>query len=180
MSKPVKSMIIDLYQRQFADLDGAVLIDIRGITANDTRQLRSSFAKNDVKITVVKNSLARKALTGTSLEAINELIEGPTAVVSGGESVVNVARDLIDFVKKMPNLQIKGAVMEGTVFGAKDVDRLSKFPTRVEAQAQVIQVILSPAGNIISAATSAGNNIASILKTIEEKLEKGEAVTKVA
>ena len=50
---------------------------------------------------------------------------------------------------------------------------------REEAQAQIVQLLLSPAGQVIGAATSAGGSIAGILKTMEEKLEKGEAIAKV-
>jgi len=179
MSKPVKKMIIDMYQQQFADIDGALLIDIRGVDANTNRDLRASFAKSEVRITVVKNALARHAFTGTELEPLNEMIDGPTAVVTGGESVVTVARELIDWAKKIEDLEVKGAIMEGVVFGPDDIETLSKYPTREEAQAQLIQVVIGPAGAVIGAATSAGSNIASILSAIEEKLEKGEVIEKV-
>jgi large subunit ribosomal protein L10 len=93
---------------------------------------------------------------------------------------VEVARVLLDQVKSLPKLQIKGAIMEGEVYTADQIDALSKFPTRDEAQAQVIQVILGPAGQLIGAALGVGNQIASILKTMEEKLEKGETIAKIA
>ena len=58
--------------------------------------------------------------------------------------------------------------------------RLSDFPTREEAQAKVVSVVLAPAQNLVGAATAPAKNIAGILKTIEEKLEKGEAIAKVS
>ena len=180
MSKPVKNMIIEMYREQFRDLNGAVLVDIRGVTSNDGMKIRDGLLKKGIRVTVVKNSLARKAFEATGLEPMNELMEGPSAIVYGAESVVNVARELLDFVKKYEKLQFKGALMEGSVFGPDQLEALSKYPTREEAQSQIIQVILSPAGQIIGAMDSAGGQIASILKTIEEKLEKGEAITKVA
>ena len=71
-------------------------------------------------------------------------------------------------------------VRRATVEDPDQITALSKFPTKEEAQAQVIQVVLGPAGQVIGAATSAGANIASILKAVEEKLEKGEAIAKIA
>lgn len=180
MSKPVKNMIIEMYREQFRDVTGALLVDIRGVTSNDGMKLRAGLLQKGIRVTVVKNSLARKAFEATGLEQMSDLLEGPSAVVYGEQSVVNIARDLLDFVKKYEKLQFKGAIMDGTVFGADQLDALSKYPTREEAQAQIIQVVLSPAGQVIGAATSAGSQIASILKTIEEKLEKGEAIAKVA
>jgi large subunit ribosomal protein L10 len=180
MSKPVKNLIIDMYRKEFADVTGAVLIDIRGVDSEQTQKLRTGLRKKSIKITVVKNTLARKSFEKTVLEPIGSLLEGPSAVVYGADSVVSVARELLDVVKKIETVQLKGAVMDGEVYGAKDIEKLSKFPTKAEAQAQVIQVFLSAAGNVISAATSAGNNIAGVIEALEKKLEKGEAVTKVA
>lgn len=179
MSKPVKNLITEEYRRRFADLDGCVVIDIRGVNAHQNNELRAGLLKEQVRVTVVKNSLAKTALSGTAMEKLGQLLDGPCALVYGGESVVNIARTIIARVKEIQALEVKGAIMEGEVYTADQVEALSKFPTRAEAQAQVIQVILGPAGQVIGAALSAGSAVASILKTIEEKLEKGEAIRKV-
>lgn len=181
MSKPVKQMIIDLYRQTFEGVEEAVLVDIRGISANDNNEFRGDLvSKNGIRVTVVKNSLAKKAFEGGPLEPLADMLEGPSAVVHGGESVVNVARELIDWAKKVEAIEFKGAVMEGVVFGADQIKALSEYPTKDEAQAQIIQVVLAPAGQVIGAAVSAGNDLAGVLKALEEKLEKGEAITKVA
>ncbi len=180
MSKPIKSLIKKSYQERFGDLSGAVLIDIRGVDSNTNNTIRAELAKKEIRVAVVTNNLAKAVLSETDLKGIEKLLEGPTALVYGGSSVVAVARELIEKAKAITNLQVKGAIMDGQLFGPNEMEALSKYPTREEAQAQVIQVILGPAGQLISAATSAGANIASLLKTIEEKLEKGEAITKVA
>lgn len=181
MSKPVKNMIIDLYRKQFADISGAVLIDIRGLNSKQTLSLRSGLAKKQIRVTVVKNNLARKAFDDMPLKAAGPLMEGPVALITGADGVVTVAREVVEMVKKLDKVTLKGAVMDGEVFDAKDVkERLSKYPTRVEAQCQVIQIILSPAGQVIGAATSAGSQIAGVIEALEKKLEKGEAVAKTA
>jgi large subunit ribosomal protein L10 len=180
MSKPLKQMILDMYRKEFDGVNDALLVDIRGIEANDNNAMRQGLAGKDIKVTVVKNALAKTAFKDTGLAHLDEMMSGPSAIAHGADSVVTVARELITWAKKLKELEIKGAVMEGTVFGPNEIDALSKYPTRDEAQAQVIQVVLGPAGQVIGAATSAGSNIASILKAIEEKLENGEAITKVA
>lgn len=176
MSKPIKNLIVETYRRKFDGIDGAVVVDLRGVSANNNNALRGGLAKDGIRITVVKNSLARKAFVDTVLDSVNELLDGPCALAYGGGevSVVNVARALIDKVKGLENVSFKGAVMEGVVFGPDQVEALSKYPTREEAQAQVIQVILAAAGSLIGAITGAGGAIGGILKAIEEKLE-GEA-----
>lgn len=178
MSKPVKQMMIDWYRQHLSDLDGAVLVDIRGVKSKDNNDLRSQLNQQGIKVTVVKNSLAKAAFRETGLEPLNGLLDGPSALVYGGESVVNVARELVDWAKKLQQLELKGAVMEGTVFGPDQVETLSNYPTREEAQAQVIQVILGPGSQVVGAATAAGGNIAGVLKTMIEKLENGEEIKK--
>jgi large subunit ribosomal protein L10 len=179
MSKPVKEMIIDDYRKRFDDLDGALIVDIRGMTANQNNDLRLGLHKKQIRVTIVKNTLAKKAFNGTKLEALGPGLEGPSALAYGAESVVDVARELVEWARKIKQLTLKGAVLDGTYYdGAEGVKRLSTFPTREEAQAKVVQLVLSPAGNLVRAATSPGSNILGIVKEIRERLEKGETIAK--
>lgn len=181
MSKPVKEMIIGDYQRRFADIDGALVLEIRGIDANENNAFRLGLLEKNVRVTVVKNTLARKAFVGTGLEAMAPVLEGPSALAYGGESVVDVARAVIDWAKKVKNLTLKGAVLDGELFeGEAGVKRLSEFPTRDEAQGTVVQLVLTPAGNIVSATTSPGSKVLGIVKEIEERLERGETIAKAS
>ena len=130
-------------------------------------------------MTVVKNTLAKGVFRESDLEPLNEILEGPCALAFGAESVVEVARALVDKAKEI-DFEFKGAVMDGQFFGPNQIEALSKYPTREEAVAQVVQVILSPASNIAGALNSAGGGIASCLEAIVDKLEKGEEIKKSA
>ncbi|MFP4145611.1 MAG: 50S ribosomal protein L10 [Phycisphaeraceae bacterium] len=179
MSKPVKNLIIESYKQRFADVTGAVLIDIRGIEANENNTLRNGLAEKQIRVTVVKNSLAKKAFEGTDLESVDELLEGSAAMVyptDGDVTVVNVAREMVDWAKKLPKLEFKGAIMDGILFGPDQVEDLSKYPTREEAQAQTVQLLLSPAQNLVGAITGPGKKVASLIEAIREKLESGEEI----
>lgn len=169
MSKPVKQLVAASYRSRFADTDGAVLIDIRGVKSNHNNELRAGLAADGVRVTVVKNSLARQAVADTPLQDLGELMTGPSAVVYGGESVVQVARKLIELAKGIENLEFKGALMEGQMFGPDQIDALSKYPTRDEAIGQAVQLILSPGSNLVATALGPGRKIASLVKAIQEK-----------
>ena len=69
MSKPIKELIIDDYRKRFQELDGALVVDLRGIEANDNNDLRCGLHSKAIRVTVVKNTLARKAFAGTKLPA---------------------------------------------------------------------------------------------------------------
>ena len=71
MSKPVKEMIVADYRKRFEGLKNALMIDIRGIEANTNNELRIDLSKSDIQITVLKNSFAKTAFSGTDLEVLS-------------------------------------------------------------------------------------------------------------
>jgi len=177
MSKPVKEMIIADYQKRFQGLDGALVLDIRGITANENNQIRGGLIEKEIRVTVVKNTLAKRALVGTALENIGPALEGPSALAFGGTSVVDVAREVVAWAKKIKTLNLKGAVLDGIYFdGQAGVKRLSEFPTKDEAQATVVTLILSPARKLMGAVKGPGGKIMGIVKEIQTRLEDGKAI----
>lgn len=179
MSKPVKDMIVAEYEKRFAEVDCAVVIEVRGMDANDNNAFRGILAKNDIRVTIVKNSLARMAFTGGPLEELNQSLVGPSALVFGAESVVDVARELVKCAKQFNALTLKAALLDGEFFeGDSGVRRLSDFPTRDEAQANIVAIALSPFKNIVGASNAPGGNILGIVKQIQEKLESGEGISK--
>ena len=180
MSKPVKEMIMEDYKARFEGLDGGVVVDIRGIDAENNDALRAGLREKDIRVTVIKNTLAKKVFEGTSLDGLDPALEGPSALAYGADSVVDVARAIIDWAKKIKELDLKGAILDGNYFdGDAGVKRLGDFPTKEEAQAKVVQLVLSPAGNVVGGAKGPGGAILGIIKEIEERLEKGEAIAKV-
>ncbi len=179
MSKPVKELMIRDYQERLGDTSDALVLSIRGIPANDNNNLRKELAKQDIHITVVRNNLFKHAFAESDLVSLAPVMEGPSALAYGAESVVDVARELVKWAEDIELLELKGAVLDGHLFeGEEGVKALSKMPTREEAIAQTVTLFLSPARNLVGAAKGPGSKVASIIKALEEKLEKGEAITK--
>lgn len=180
MSKAVKELLMRDYEALLGDVEEALVISVRGVASGPTNRLRLGLAKKNIKITVVRNSLARKALTGTKLAGLTDLLEGPSALAYGAESVVDVARELVDWAKKTENLELKGAILDGEVFtGKAGVEALSRYPTREEAIGKLVTLVLSPAQRLVGQAKGPGSRLAGVLKTIEEKLEKGETIARI-
>ena len=181
MSKLVKEMMVREYRERFGDISQALIVDIRGIEANDNNALRLELHAKNIRVSVLRNTLAKDAFSGTDLEALVPGLEGPTALCYGGDSVVDVARELVDWAKKVENLDLKGAILDGEYFdGAEGVKRLSTFPTREEAQAKVVQIVLAPGAKLVGAALSPGRNVLGVVKELQERLEKGQAIEKKA
>lgn len=179
MSKPVKEMILRDYKSRLEGCEDAMLISIRGVGAIDTGKLRRDLGAKSIKVTVIRNTLGRKAFEGTSLEPLSKLLEGPSAIAYGGQSVVEVAREIVKIIETIPAIELKGAVLDGQLFeGKAGVTELSKFPTRDEAIGKVVTLIVSPGRKLLAQIQGPGSTIAGIIKAIEEKLEKGEKIAK--
>lgn len=180
MSKLIKEMIVEEYRRQFDGVTDGVVVEIRGMDATANNSFRNELRGKEIRVAVLKNSLARKAFDGGPLEGISGQLKGPTALIWGAESAVDVARELVDWAKKVEEIELKAAILDGELFeGAAGVKQLSTFPTRDEAQGTVVTLLLSPFRNVVGAATSPGSKILGAVKTIQEKLENGEEIAKV-
>lgn len=181
MSKTVKKIIMRDYQGRLDGIEDAMVISIRGVKGTDTTRLRGQLRKKNIRVTVVQNNLARKIFDGSGLEPLSKFMTGASAIAySSEESVVNVARQIVAAIKDFPLIELKGAVLDGMLFeGKAGVEELSKYPTREEAIAKSVTLILSPARNLAAQIKGPGSQVAGLIKAIETKLEKGEAVAKV-
>lgn len=171
MSKPVKEMMRKVLTQRLEGVTSVAVVDLTGIDANTTNEIRSLLTEKSISLNVVRNSLARQAFKEVGLEAAVDLLAGPCALAWGGESIVSVVRELRDIGKKVSNLTVKGALLDGDVFGADRMVELSNFPTREEAIGQVIGAAMAPAAQIASCLIAPGGAIAALLKTIEESAE---------
>jgi len=181
MSKQIKDMIIRDYKVRMEGFQDAAIVSLRGVNGLDTTKLRTALRAKQIKMTTVRNQLAKQAFKGTGLSALEPLLEGSSVVVYGGQSVVELSRELVAILATMPTVEIKGAVLDGTVFkGRNGVEELSKFPTRVEALGQAVGILLGPGRKLLAQIKGPGAGIAGIIKAIETKLEKGEAIARTA
>ena len=168
MSKPVKDMIASEYGRRFEGVTGAVVVEIRGLDAKATTSMRGTLRSKGIKVTVVKNALARRTFKGGPLAALEKALKGPSAMLTGQESAVLVAREIVKLAEAEKKLVLKGALFDGEYYdGDAGVKKLGSFPTKEEAQAKVVTLLLSPARQIMG-----------VVKTLQEKLEKGETIAK--
>ncbi len=177
MSKSIKTMMMREYKARVGDAQDGMLIGIRGLKAKDQHKMRTDLRKQNIRVSVVRNHLARKALEGSPLSKLSDMLTGSNAYAFGGTSAVEIAREVMKLVAKMPGLELKGAVLDGLVFtGRKGVEELSKFPTKDEAIANIVTLVVTPARNLMGQIKGPASNVAGLVAAIEQKLEKAEAI----
>jgi large subunit ribosomal protein L10 len=175
MSKKVKALIEKETAARLEGIEAVAVLNPRGIGAIANNNIRRRLREKNLRMTVVKNTLAVRATANTKLKGFESLLDGPSAIVYGkGVAVSVIARTLLDEKKtledKKGTLEIRGAFFDGELYlGDKGIEKASKLPTREEAIASVIAAILGPGRKLAAALKGPGSVLGGILKTIEEK-----------
>jgi len=171
MSKKINGLMEQEFKTHFDGVNEMLVVSLRGIKGTDNNQMRGDLLSKQIKVKVVKNSLAARAFEQLGAKGIKDILTGPCAVVYGGESIVDVAKELVDWDKKLDTFEIKGGLLEGEILDAKGAKGLSKLPSRSELQGQVVTLAQSPGSRLASAIGSPAGAIAGCIKALVEKLE---------
>lgn len=175
MSKQVKDLLRQDIVKRLGEARELAVVSVIGVDGVTNNRLRRDLLEKGIHVMVVKNAMARQAFSEVGLGDAAALLDGACALAFGGESVVNLVRELLGRTKDVPQLVVKGAFMEGEAFGPERVEELSKYPTRIEALGRVVSAAKAPGARLVGALTGPGGILASILKTLEERAGGEEA-----
>ena len=174
MSKKVKSLITKELGDRFKGVESVAVINPRGIDATKNNGIRRRLREKNLRMTVVKNTLAKRAVGDDSkLKGFDKLLDGPSAVIYGEASISTIARMILDEKKADEKIELRGIFFDGEVYvGDKGVEQVSKLPTREEAIGQVVALILAPGQRLGGIFKGQAGKIAALIKAVEEKAEK--------
>ena len=144
-----------------------LLTDYRGINVADVTGLRAELRKSNSEYKVIKNNITRRALAEAGIEGLDNLLEGPTAVIMNNEDYLEAAKAIYNYSKDNDFYKIKGGVIEGKVMTAEEIITLAKLPSKETLLSMLAGALL---GNI--------SKIAVALNEVKkQKEEAGEKVT---
>jgi len=168
MSKPVKELVTQELKAKYSGVSSALVVDMTGMDVLTQEKFRKSLRAKSAKVEIVKNSLARRAWQGGPLEPLGVALEGPCAIVVGTESIIDIAKTLVEAAKEFNKLTLKKAIFEGDP-DLVSVEQLSKMRGKNELLGEIAMLVSSPGRAIAGCLRSPQSKIAGCLKAIVDK-----------
>jgi large subunit ribosomal protein L10 len=183
MSKAIKQMEMDTLRGTFASVRDLVVLHVKGLNSVGDYALRSTMRKKKIRLQVVKTALCRRVFHDLGMKIPDDSPYWKDTTVmawSTGDSAIAELSKEIEAELKNPKTQslykdkvtIKGAIAEGQPV---DFELAKKIPTRQEAIAELLGLILSPAAYIAGCLVSPGGQVAGCVASISEKKEETAA-----
>lgn len=127
-----------------AQAHSAVAAEYRGLSVSELTDLRKVARESGVYLRVIKNTLARRAVEGTDFACMQEGLVGPLILAFSIEDPGSAARVVQGFSKQHNKLVVKLVAVSGKLYGASEIDRLSKLPNKEQALAMLMGVMKTP------------------------------------
>lgn len=143
-----------------------VLVDYRGLTVEEDTDLRRKLRAANVKYFVVKNTLLRLAAKETGLDALDEILHGPTALAVSDTDAVAPAKVLADYAKDNEKLELKSGFMDGSVMSLDEIKKLAATPSRETLIAKMMGSLNAPISNLarlLATIADGGEEIADLI-----------------
>jgi large subunit ribosomal protein L10 len=175
ISREKKEQLVADYADKLSRSKAFILTDFRGLTVSDMQSLRGKIREAGGGYSIVKNTLAARALEEANLSVPEDMLTGPTAISFAYEEVPALAKILADFAEDSGILQIKGGVMEGNLLSSEQISSLAKMPPREVILAQLLGLIQQPGNGLAGVVNAAGNKLAATIKAYSDQLENVEA-----
>ena len=169
MKREEKSDVVRELQKVFQESGSVLLIDFKSVDVPDITELRRKIKESESHYRVVKNTLALRAAEGTSVEAIKQYFEGPTAIAYSDEGVVELAKILRGFIKDHSGVSFKVGVMDGQVLSSEQVADLADLSSREELLSKLLFLMKAPLTQLAMGLKSPVQKLALMLKQLEEK-----------
>jgi large subunit ribosomal protein L10 len=152
-----------------------VAAEYRGLTVGQMTELRAQARKQGVYMRVVKNTLARKALAGTSFEAVGPKLKGPLVLAFSKDDPGAAARVVKDFAKTHEKLVATLVSLGGPVLGGAELEKVASLPTREQALSILLGVLKAPIQKLAATLAAPASQLARTVAAVRDQKQAAGA-----
>lgn len=146
-----------------------VIADARGVTVGKMDALRKLARENNVRLQVVRNTLARRAIKGTEFECVEEALTGPSIFGFSMEDPGAAARIFKDFAKENEKFEIKALSVGGKLLQSSQLDVLAKLPTRDQALSLLMSVMIAPVTKLARTLNEVPSKVTRVVAAVRDQ-----------
>lgn len=163
MNRSEKEELVAQVRDRMMQAKGIVITQQSGLTVSEVTDLRRQMREAGAEFKVLKNTLAKIAVTGTPMEGLSSLLEGPTAVAFSIEDAVAAAKIASKFSNSNQKLKVVGGYLDGRVLDAHSVDLIAKLPSLDELRGKIVGVLCAPATKLAVLAKEPASRVARVI-----------------
>jgi len=175
MNREDKAAAISELGEGIGKATNAFLMSFKGITVPQVTELRRQVRDTSSTYVVVKNTLALIAVKDSPLTALKGAFSGPTAVAYNTTDAVALAKALTKFAKDVPAITFKGAMLNGQIVAADQIQAIANLPSRNELISKLLYVLQSPMRGLATVLAANIRNLAVVIDQIAKQKGEGAA-----
>ena len=164
-----KHEIIEKLRSRLQNSKGTFLTDYKGMTVEQSTELRNRCRAAGVEYWVVKNTLARRAFGEDVATGLGESLTGQTAIATSDKDEVTPAKVISEFIKEFEKPEFKAGVVDGRVISHAQIKVLSELPSKDVLLGKFLGSLKAPAQKLHTALSSPMRSLAMVLKQVAEK-----------
>jgi large subunit ribosomal protein L10 len=173
--KREKERVVAELAERLRSSDTLIVADYRGLSMTEIDDVRTKLLEQGARFSVVKNRLTKRAAEEAGVSALNEFLEGPSAIAFVGEGdMVAVAKTLSDTARRTRVLAIKGGILQGTPVEAARVEELASLPPEDVLRGQVLGAIVGPLNAIVGLVNAPLQNLVGLLEARIDQLNENK------
>jgi len=153
----------------------AVAADYHGTSVSELTKLREEARNSSVHLKVIRNTLAKKALTDTKFSCLDELLVGPTILAFSLDDPASAAKLANNFHKINRNFKVKGLTMGDSLLELSKLKDIANLPTKEEAIAQLAGLFNAPLVKLVSLINEIPTKFTRTLEAIKQQKEQAES-----
>ena len=175
MNREEKAASISEFSEGIGQATNAFLIDFKGITVPQVTELRKQVRESGSSYVVIKNTLALIAVKDSPLTQIKDKFSGMTAVAYNTTDAVILAKALTKFAKDVPAVQFKGALLNGQIVPANEIQNIANLPSREELVSKLLYMMQYPIRGLVTVLSANIRNLAVVLDQVARQKSGGAA-----